>query len=211
MVDILARYASRFRFARSILPSIRALLWVGVALAIVAAVILAFVPRLPADTSGALLALSTAASPLLGPEQQESPAYLVVTRIAASFVLLAGTSMLLTTLIALQRTQTGMDTRHVLTINVPAVFYGKTGRQVVDFYKEVIRRINALRHRRCQCDRFRDGRPWRDAGSGPTMQFGGDGHVRAAAEEDPRTQFRVISPGFFSALGVPHYCWARLQ
>jgi ABC-type antimicrobial peptide transport system permease subunit len=45
--------------------------------------------------------------------------------------------------------------------------------------------------------------PWRDAGSGPTMQFGADSHVRPAVEEDPRAQFRVISPGFFSALGVP--------
>src|SRR5207249_689545 len=30
-----------------------------------------------------------------------------------------------------------------------------------------------------------------------------DGHVKAAGEDDPRAQFRVISPGFFAALGVP--------
>ena len=45
--------------------------------------------------------------------------------------------------------------------------------------------------------------PWRDAGSGPTLQFGGDGHVHAAAEEDPRAQFRVISPGFFARWAFP--------
>src|SRR5206468_4272629 len=125
----------------------------------------------------------------------------VVTQIAASFVLLAGTSMLLTTLIALQRTRTGMDTRRVLTVNVPAIFYGKTGRQVVDFYKEVIRRIDALPG--VDATAFGMVAPWRDAGSGPSLQFGADGHVRAAGEEDPRAQFRVISPGFFRALGVP--------
>src|ERR1044071_272254 len=198
MVDILARYASRFSVRALNLTVDSSLLWVGVALAIVAAVILAFVPRLPADTSGALH-LSSGSVQLTGSRSRQR--IFVVTQIAASFVLLAGTSMLLTTLIALQRTQTGMDTRHVLTINVPAVFYGKTGRQVVDFYKEVIRRVNALPG--VNATAFGMVAPWRDAGSGPTMQFGADGHVHAAGEEDPRAQFRVISPGFFRALGVP--------
>jgi predicted permease len=198
MVDILARYASRFSVRALNLTVDSSLLWVGVALAIVAAVILAFVPRLPADTSGALH-LSSGSVQLTGSRSRQR--IFVVTQIAASFVLLAGTSMLLTTLIALQRTQTGMDTRHVLTINVPAVFYGKTGRQVVDFYKEVIRRINALPG--VNATAFGMVAPWRDAGSGPSMQFGADGHDRAAGEGDPRTQFRVISSGFFSALGVP--------
>src|SRR5215468_11137250 len=54
MVDVLARYASRFSVRALNLTVDSSLLWVGVALAIVAAVILAFVPRLPADTSGAL-------------------------------------------------------------------------------------------------------------------------------------------------------------
>jgi putative ABC transport system permease protein len=35
------------------------------------------------------------------------------------------------------------------------------------------------------------------------LQFSGDGHVHAAGVEDPRSQWRVISPGFFAALGVP--------
>jgi hypothetical protein len=45
--------------------------------------------------------------------------------------------------------------------------------------------------------------PWRDAGTGPTLQFCADGHDHSAGEEDPRAQYRVISPGFFAALGVP--------
>ena len=54
MVDVLARYASRFSVRALDLTVDSSLLWVSAALAIVAAVILAFVPRLPADTSGAL-------------------------------------------------------------------------------------------------------------------------------------------------------------
>jgi ABC-type antimicrobial peptide transport system permease subunit len=46
--------------------------------------------------------------------------------------------------------------------------------------------------------------PWRDAGVfGPGFQFSADGHVSVAGEEDPRAQFRTVSPGFFAALGVP--------
>jgi putative ABC transport system permease protein len=198
MVDVLARYASRFSVRALELSVDSSLLWVGVALAIVAAVILAFVPRLPADTSGALH-LSSDTVRMTGSKSRQR--IFVVTQIGASFVLLAGTSTLVTALIALQRTQTGMDTRHVLAINVPAVFYGKTGRQVVDFYKEVIRRIDALPG--VNKTAFGMVAPWRDAGSGPTLQFCADGHDHSAGQEDPRAQFRVISPGFFAALGVP--------
>jgi putative ABC transport system permease protein len=202
MVDLLARYASRFSVRALDLTVDSSLLWVGVALATVAAVILAFVPRLPADTSGALH-LSSDTVRITGSKSRQR--MFVVTQIAASFVLLAGASVVVTTLLALQRTQTGMDTRHVLAINVPAVFYGKTGQQVVDFYKEIIRRIDALPG--VNKTAFGMVAPWRDAagayGSGPTLQFCADGHDHSAGQEDPRAQFRVISPGFFAALGVP--------
>src|SRR5208282_116514 len=47
--------------------------------------------------------------------------------------------------------------------------------------------------------------PWRDAGgpTAPGLQFSADGHVHASGVEDPRAQWRAISPGFFAALGVP--------
>jgi predicted permease len=196
MVDVLARYASRFSVRALDLTVDSSLLWVGVALATVAAVILAFVPRLPVDTSGALH-LSSGSVRMTGSKSRQR--MFVVTQIGASFVLLAGASVLVTTLIALQRTQSGMDSRHVLAINVPAIFYGKTRQQVVDFYKEVIRRIDALPG--VNKTAFGMVAPWRDAG--PTLQFSADGHDHSAGQEDPRAQFRVISPGFFAALGVP--------
>src|SRR6202035_5326026 len=92
------------------------------------------------------------------------------------------------------------DTQHVLAIDVPAMSYGKTPQQVVDFYKEVIRRIDTLPG--VSKTAFGDVVPWRD-GLGPGLQFSGDGHVHASGVEDPRAQWRTISPGFFAALGVP--------
>ena len=87
------------------------------------------------------------------------------------------------------------------SLNTPAVFNGKTKRQVLDYYKEVIRRIDALPG--VNKTAFGMVAPWRDAGAGPTLQFCWDGHDHSAGQEDPRAQYRVISPGFFAALGVP--------
>jgi len=125
-----------------------------------------------------------------------------VTQIAASFVLLAGASMLLKTLLSLQAAQTGFDTRHVLALNVPVISYGRTPEQVLAFYKEAVRKIAELPG----VDRVAVGTavPWRDAGIfGPGFEFSADGRVRAPGEEDPRARFRTVSPGFFDALGVP--------
>src|SRR5467141_2332464 len=199
MVAILARYASRFSVRALDLTVDSSLLWVGAALAIVAAVILAFVPRLPsADTSNGH-SLSSGSARITGSTSRRQRIF-AVTQIAASFVLLAGASTVVTTLIALQTAQTGLDMRHVLTINVPAMAYGKTPQQVVEFYKESIRRIDALPG--VNKTAFGLAVPWRDIGSGFGLQFSADGHVHTP-NEDPRAQLRVVSPGFFAALGVP--------
>ena len=179
MVDVLARYASRFSVRALDLTVDSSLLWVGAALAIVAAVILAFVPRLPWRLLR-WLRLSSGSVRIAGSTGRQR--IFVVTQIAASFVLLAGASVVVTTLIALQRTQTGLDTRQVLAINVPAMSYGKTPQQVVDFYKEVMRRIDALPG--VNKSAYGKSVPWRDAAR-IHFQFSADGHVSAPGEEDP--------------------------
>ncbi len=200
MVAILARYASRFSVRALDLTVDSSMLWVGAILAVLAAVLLAFVPRLPAGASNGI-SLSNTSLRITGSTSRRLRVF-AITQIAASFMLLAGASMLIKTLLSLQAVETGIDTHHVLALNVPAISYGKTPDQVVSFYKESMRRINALPG----VDRVAFGIvvPWRDAGSfGPGFQFSADGHVRASGEEDPRAQLRTISPGFFAALGVP--------
>jgi predicted permease len=205
MVAVLARYASRFSIRALDFRVDSSLLWVGAALAIVAAVILAFVPRLPSSsgTSGKPSGLSqSSGSVRITGSTSRRQRIFAVTQIAASFVLLAGASTLITTLIALQRTQTGLDMQHVLAVDVPAMSHGKTPQQVGDFYKEAIRRIDALPG--VTKTAFGDTVPWRDGDpTGVGLQFSADGHVHAAGVEDPRAESRSISPGFFAALGVP--------
>jgi putative ABC transport system permease protein len=199
LVAILARYASRFSVRALDLTVDSSLLWVGAALAIIAAVILAFVPRLPSAGTSNGLSLSSGSLRITGSTSRRQRIF-AVTQIAASFVLLAGASAVVTTLIALQTAQTGLDMRHVLTVNVPVTAYGKTAEQVVGFYKESIRRIDALPG--VNKTAFGLSVPWRDVTSAFGLQFSADGHVHTL-NEDPRAQFRVISPGFFASLGVP--------
>src|SRR5580700_1064937 len=197
LVTILARYASRFSVRALDLTVDFSLLWVGVALALIAAVILAFVPRLPSANASNGMNLASGSVRITSSRQR----IFAVTQIAASFVLLAGASMLITTLIALQRTQTGFDTRRVLVVDVPAPSDGRTPQQVVDFYKEAVRQIDALPGVTDTAVGMIA--PWRDAGGGfgVGLQFSGDGHVHD--KDDPRALWRTISPGFFTSLGVP--------
>ena len=199
LVSVLARYASRFSVRALDLTVDSSLLWAGASLALVAAVILAFVPRLPsADRANGLNVAS--GSVRITSSTSRRQRVFAVTQIAASFVLLAGACTLVTTLLALQAAQTGFDMQHVLAIDVPAMTYGKTPEQVLDFYKESIRQIDVLPG--VTRTAFGLVAPWRDAENfGPGLQYAGDGH--AHTNEDPRAMWRTISPGFFAALGVP--------
>jgi len=201
MVSILARYASRFSVRALDLKVDSSMLWVGAGLALIAAVLLAFVPRLPSAGGSQGFALSNGSARVAGGANRRLRVF-AVTQIAASFVLLAGASMLLKTLIALETQQTGFDMQQVLAINVPVMSFGKSEDQVTGFYKEAMRRIRELP----QVTQVAVGTtvPWRDAGAfGPGFEFAVDDQPRKADGENPRAQFRTISPGFFAALGVP--------
>jgi putative ABC transport system permease protein len=177
------------------------MLWVGAVLAIIASVLLAYVPRLPSPESSQGMGLANGSVRITGSTSRRLRMF-AVTQIAASFVLLAGASMLIKTLLSLQSAQTGFDMHRVLALNLPVMSHGKTPDEIINFYRETVRRINELPG----VDRVALGTstPWRDAGGfGPGFGFTGEGHVKGVKEEDPRAQFRAVSPGFFASLGVP--------
>jgi len=191
--------ASRFSVRALDLTVDSSMVWVGVVLALLAAVLLAFVPRLP--NAGAAHGYNLGSARVTGGTHRRQQIF-VITQVAACFVLLAGASMLLKTLLAMQGAQTGFDTRHVLAVNVPVMKLGRQDEQIVQFYNEAIRRIKQLPG----VDGVAVGTmtPWRDAGNlGPGFEFSADGHVKAVGEEDPRGRFRAVTPGFFASLGIP--------
>ena len=143
MVGVLARYAARFSVRALDVTVDASLLWVGVGLALAAAVLLAYVPRLPSADATNGFGLSNGSVRITSGTNRRLRVF-AVTQIAASFVLLAGAGMLLTTLFALQRAHTGFNTHNVLAVNVPLVSYSRKPEEVTAFYKEIIRRITQL-------------------------------------------------------------------
>ncbi len=200
MLAMLAQYASRVSVRALDVTVDSTLLVVGVTLALVAAVLLAYVPRLPSADSPKGLGLSNGTVRITSGTGRRLKAF-AVTQIAASFVLLAGAGMLLTTLMALQAADSGLNTRQVLALHVP-VSYEQPVAKSAAFYREVMRRVGELPG----VERVAIGTvvPWREAGLfGPGFQFSTEGYAKAGGEEDPRARFRTVSPGFFQALGVP--------
>lgn len=199
MVAILARYASRYSVRALDLTVDATLLWVGVTLALIAAVLLAFVPRLPSAEASNGLGLSNGSVRITSGTNRRLRLF-AVTQIAASFVLVAGAGMLVTTLMALQSTAPGFNTRNVLVLNVP-VNYERPPALILPFYREVIRRIGKLPG--VETVAIGTMVPWRDAGQWFAAQFTVEGYRKADGEDDPRAKFRTVSPGFFRALNVP--------
>jgi hypothetical protein len=126
-----------------------------------------------------------------------------VTQVGASFVLLAGASMLLTALITLQRAPTPFETADVLAINVPVMRNGTSRgpREIAAFYQDLVRGIEGL----AGVERAAVGQtvPWRDAGNTVRpVQFTVDGYKKEHGEEDPRARYRSVGPGWFETVGL---------
>jgi predicted permease len=202
LVAVASRYAARFS-VRALDATVDAgVLWLGAGLAVVAAVVLAFVPRLPSSdrTSGMRLA---GGSVRVTPGTNRRLRIFATIQIACSFVLLAGAGMLIATLTTLQTANTGYDMRQVLAIDVPlSVSTGVAGDKTRStFFPEVTRRIGELPGVQGVAAGLVV--PWRDRSFSNKIQFSVEGYQPAANEESPTAQLRVISPGFFRVLGVP--------
>ena len=201
MVGVLSRYASRFSVRAADLTLDSSMLWIGVALAFVATIFLAFIPRLPnTDTSHAFAVSSSGSRVTLGSRRRLR--LFAVTQIAACFLLLAGAGALLRTLFVLENAQPPFDTARVLAINLPVMTDGRTPEQITSFYRDVRRRVAAIPGVESVSGAMIV--PWRDSLSfSLLMQFAIDGASKENAKEDPRARFRFISPNYFATMGMP--------
>jgi predicted permease len=202
LVGVLSRHASRFSLRALEMTVDATMLWTSVLLALIAALVLAYVPALPSDRGIGGLKLSGGSIRIAGGTGRRLNAF-AVTQVGASFVLLAGAVMLLRTFLALQASSPGFDTSRVLAVNVPVTIYGRTESQIREFYRQLQARIGTLPG----VDRVAVGSsvPWRDVGplERLTFSFRAEGERRDAAGDDPRAKFRSVSPGYFGALGLP--------
>jgi putative ABC transport system permease protein len=220
MVSIVARFAARFSIRALEVTVDSSLLWVGVALAMAAAVLLAYVPKLPSASAepqprrwrrrggpgeGGPTGFGLASGSLrMTPGINRRLRVFATTQVAFSFVLLAGAATLLATLIALQTADTGYDMRQVLAIDLPMRTLGMGTAEDLAFYQEVTRRIGELPGvAGVSIGNFV---PWRDAGKWGNragIPFAAEGYAPADGEENPRARLRVVAPDFFNVIGVP--------
>ena len=202
-VAAVARYAARFSVRALEVTVDPSVLWVGAGLAMAAAILLAFVPRLPSSHAPSGLGLTSGSLRITAGTNRRLRLFATI-QIAFSFVLLAGAGMLLATLISLQTAATPYDMRHVLVFDMPpsATGVGIGESAVRDFYQEATRKVSQLPG--VEGVALGSFVPWRDAGSfGPGVRFAVEGYSPANGEEDPRARFRIVSPRFFDVLGIP--------
>src|SRR5262245_4784187 len=212
LVALVARYAARFSVRALEVTVDTSVLWVGVSLAMAAAVLLAYVPRLPIPCGPGGLGLMSGGVRIT-PNTDRRLRLFATAQIALSFVLLVGAGMLLAALVTLQTANTGYDTRRVLVLDVPFFSLSDARRTdgtggssqnrapVVDSYYELTQRVGQLPG----VEAVSGGMvvPWRDAGAWKPVQFTVEGYTPANGEESPYARPRYIGPRFFATLGIP--------
>ena len=201
MVAVLGRYASRFSVRANDMTLDFSLVWFGIALALVAAFFLAYIPSLPSPDSpqGGL----TGRGVRVAGGSRRRLRYFAVTQIMAAFLLLAGACVLMKTLFVLEQTRPPFSSANVLALNLPVMSYGKTPQQVADFYRDIKRRVSAMPGVEQVSEGFSV--PWRaEQGQDISFSFAAQGaHRTDNGKDDFRATFRSVSPGFFPTLGVP--------
>jgi len=128
---------------------------------------------------------------------------LVIAQFALSLVLLAGAGLMLRTFESLVDTQTGMRVDHVLTMHVPVPIGAPpyaTGQEALDrFARPMLTQVRALPG--VQAAGMINLLPLQDYGN--NGNFGIAGQAYASDAERPFAEFRVVSPGYFTTLGIP--------
>jgi predicted permease len=201
LASMLSRYAVRFSLRALEVRVDPVMLSLGALLALIAAVLLAFLPTLPSDTRNGGLKLASGSVRVAGGARRLN--VFAVVQIGASFVLLAGAVVLVRTFLALQASSPGFDTSRILALNVPVTTYGRTPEDVRSFYRHLQARLSGLPE--VQQVAIGSSIPWRTdevldrAGFGYRLEGG----VSGAANEDPHARMHSVSPGYFAALGVP--------
>jgi predicted permease len=199
LVALVARFASRFSVRALEVTVDGSLLWVGAGLAMAAAVLLAYIPRLPSSPhpdNGYAAGGGIRMTPNLNRRLKT----FAVAQVACSFVLLSAAGALLGALVALQSQTTGLDARQVLAIDVPLPIES-FGPKSIAFYDEARRRIGALPG--VSHVAVSNVVPWRDAGTFGPFPFAVEGRTPSDGGDPPHALLRNVTPGFFDALGIP--------
>jgi putative ABC transport system permease protein len=138
--------------------------------------------------------------PLGSTGQQQLRRHLVVAQIAVAMVLLMGSALVTSSLARLQRVDPGFSTREVFVarVSLPRATYRRPA-DLMLFYDRFLDRVARLPG--VQAAGTVSIAPL--SGSAATTQFTIEGRPPLAPGEAPDVQFRLVSPGYFEAVGIP--------
>ncbi|HSR52917.1 MAG TPA: ABC transporter permease [Acidobacteriota bacterium] len=204
-VDLLAAYIARYSARASEITVNTSVLGVALFLALAAASLFAFLPRLPGRVSqkwGALNA--TRASARFASRRMQR--LLVVVQIGVSFVLLVGAGLLLETLMNLQSDDGGVALEEVLTMRTPIDYFGKrTPAELRSYLSTMVERVSALPGVRSAA--IGSMIPLKEAPQGvfallAAIEFEIEGRPTEPGAPHPRADFRVVTSDYFHTLGI---------
>jgi putative ABC transport system permease protein len=168
-------------------------------LAIVVALLLSFVPALGSEhTLSASLAAGGRRS-TGNVRRQRLQRTLVVAQIAVSVMLLTGAGLLTRTMQRLSVVDSGVDAEHVLTMEVPKDFNGASPAATIAEYERIQGQLAALPG--VSAVGIGSNMPLRT--SGITLDINADGHPVAPGQAQPHSEYRLASPEYFQAAGIP--------
>lgn len=200
-LDLLVNFAARFTSRASEIALDGTVFGFALLVAVVASAFFTLLPPLP-DGNSAGGALTRSGSRTVGSSAKRAQRGLVVAQISTSFVLLIGAGLLLRTMIHLNNIDPGFDTAQVLSMDIPAERGVLSGDEITEQFKAVL--ANVSRVPGVQTAAATSSIPLAGATGSPSFltDVDVDGHEPVPGAPAPKADLRVVSPGYFEAMGI---------
>jgi putative ABC transport system permease protein len=124
---------------------------------------------------------------------------LVVSQVAMTVVLLCGAGLLIRTVVALDGSTSGLDKRNVLTMEVALPAAGYTPERLIDFFRQAGEALEALPG----VEAVAAANSLPIIGTPQGAWFNRLGTPVVSRNAAPSTTVRIVTPGYFRALGIP--------
>jgi putative ABC transport system permease protein len=199
-VSVLSAFASRFSARSGEIRVDGTVLGFTLVLAAVVAVLLSFAPRVGVDQQlgAGLVAGNTRSTGSVRRRRLQQG--LVVAQIAVSVVLLTGAGLLVRSMRQLAAVDPGLDTRNVLTMEVPADFAALQNQDAaIATYQRMAAELTSIPG--VKVVGLGSNVPLR--ASGLQLDVKAEGRVLAVGEPQPQAEYRTADPGYFKASGIP--------
>ncbi len=200
-LDLLVVFAERFTSRASEISLDASVFGFALLAAITASIFFTLLPPLPtSDSVGGSLTRSGSRT-TVGSRAKRAQRVLVVAQIGTSFVLLIGAGLLTRTMIHLNRVDPGFDTEQILSMEVPPNSAGRSEDELRTHYLDVLEDVRALPG--VEGASLTSAVPLAGAGTFTThMEMKVEGHETPPGAPKPRADFRVVTPGYFSMMGI---------